>query len=198
VIPILDRALKSQRYLTFLRLVSVAVWLFLGILWAATPETSNAITNLPLGFRVLANVLAGAIDLIALPGSIVLWISAIYYWRHVDLLNPGKRAFWLAILLLGFCFGASVYCWVRIRALATGQSAGGDYQPTVKNPRLRILKILTLASWTLSLGVAFLGYPAHPILSHDNLASLALVLAPTTIALSLASVAAVFLSKRAA
>ena len=105
MIKALNLGLQNQRYRAYLRAVSIAVWVFLFVLWSSnilSEEFSRLIS--PLGF--LANCLVGIFALFAISGSIVLWVSMIYCWRHFDKRPPAKRTLWFLLILFGFCFGA--------------------------------------------------------------------------------------------
>jgi len=127
MIRVLDNALGSRRYVGLLRVISVAVWLLALILWFVSTGGGFSIRSLPLYLKIPANVFAGVVELIAIPGSILLWVSVIYYWRHFDTLTAAwKRAVWFIVVLFGFCFGASIYCWLRVRQVALGGSKCGS------------------------------------------------------------------------
>lgn len=72
MIRVLENALGSRSYVGLLRVISVAVWLLALILWFVSNGGGLRVHGLPQYLRMPANALAGLIELIAIPGSVIL------------------------------------------------------------------------------------------------------------------------------
>lgn len=178
MVTILDRGLRNPRYLAFLRIIAVAVWVGALFFLASGP---GALNEVPSTLAALLDVLAAAVALIAIPGSFILWISMLYYWRHVDKIRTASRIGWFVLIFFGFCFGASVYCWLRVR-IDADEIRGTGRRPS--SLRRRALGIAAIGSWIVCFVIALLGSSASPILSRDAIATLALVFATLTLVLN--------------
>lgn len=95
----------------FLNVVCIAVWALATIMlvWNLLPfPAPDQLAETP---RLVVNTILAALALIALPGALIIWVAMLVYWREGDMSPKWKKRLWLLLIVVGFCFGASIYFW---------------------------------------------------------------------------------------
>jgi hypothetical protein len=100
-----------SRFNFFLNLVCIAIWALATIMLVWNIGPFPAPDHLAETPRLVLNTIGAALALIALPGALIIWVAMLVYWREGDKSPTWKKRLWLVLILVGFCFGASVYFW---------------------------------------------------------------------------------------
>lgn len=111
--------LVSSRFSVILIVISVSIWLLGGVLLGGNlgwfdPDAIPRLSPMP---RVLVDTLAAALALIAIPGAWLLWAAMLLYWKDFDSSPKYKKRLWFLVIVFGFCYGASIYFFVKLRSL---------------------------------------------------------------------------------